>query len=468
LTQALLILGVSLFLLSIAIAKGFASDKAKFLVADRKLGLWETSLSVAASWIWAPSLFVSAEKAYVDGIIGVFWFIVPNVLCLILFAYAATRARRMSPEGYTLSDFIRERQSSRVQRLYWVTLTGLAVCAFAVQLLAGGKLLAGVMGMSYFWATVTLAAIPLSYSMLFGLKATVATDLAKLLFIYGLGAIIIPAVWSKGGGWPAFTAGLGGASGVSDFWSQESWRIFLSFGLPTTIGLLSGPFGDQTFWQRAFAVKQEHVKSAFVRAALLFAIVPVMMSVLGFIARGAALDITEPQLVNLQAVKALLPPVASFALVLLILAGLVSILDSKMAAMASIGGHDFANFIFGGKSAPFAKVMLSSRLSMVGLTVVALALAQIPNLKIVHLFLFYGTLRSATLLPTVFTLWRVKMPEPGVFYGILGSILLGLPVFAYGNFWGKPLWVVAGSLLTVSGPGLLILIMRIESRRHSR
>ena len=35
--------------------------------------------SIAASWIWAPALFVSVQLAYEKGIAGIFWFTIPNV-----------------------------------------------------------------------------------------------------------------------------------------------------------------------------------------------------------------------------------------------------------------------------------------------------------------------------------------------------------------------------------------------------
>ena len=54
---------------------------ASFHVADRKLGLIQSAMSIAATWIWAPALFTSAEKAYTNGIPGLFWFLVPNILC---------------------------------------------------------------------------------------------------------------------------------------------------------------------------------------------------------------------------------------------------------------------------------------------------------------------------------------------------------------------------------------------------
>lgn len=44
----------------------------KFHVGDRDMGTLQSAMSVAATWIWAPALFVSAEKAYANGFVGLF------------------------------------------------------------------------------------------------------------------------------------------------------------------------------------------------------------------------------------------------------------------------------------------------------------------------------------------------------------------------------------------------------------
>ncbi|MCI5132230.1 MAG: hypothetical protein D3904_12085, partial [Candidatus Electrothrix sp. EH2] len=72
-------------------------------------------------------------------------------------------------------------------------------------------------------------------------------------------------------------------------------------------------------------------------------------------------------------------------------------------------------------------------------------------------FPFYGTLRASTLLPTIMTLLRDNIPEPAVFFGILCAILIGLPLFAWGNFNGLVLWKVVGALLTVGISGAVVL-----------
>ena len=94
---------------------------------------------------------------------------------------------------------------------------------------------------------------------------------------------------------------------------------------------------------------------------------------------------------------------------------------------------------------------------MVLLLAAGTAIASIPGLTVTHLFLFYGTLRSATLLPTIFTLKGIKLKPCGIVAGVVSATAVGLPVFAYGNITGTAVFKTAGSLITVLLSGAVAL-----------
>lgn len=168
---ALLMIGVTL------IFTRRATSAESFHVADRRIGATVAAMSIAATWIWAPSLFTSSEMAYTRGVPGMFWFLVPNVLCLIIFIPFAKKIRRQYPEGITLTGYMAERyRSPKVKGVYSFQLGALAVLSTAVQLLAGGKTLALLTGLPFWSMTLALAAIAYSYSRFSGIKASVATD----------------------------------------------------------------------------------------------------------------------------------------------------------------------------------------------------------------------------------------------------------------------------------------------------
>ena len=123
----------------------------RFCVGNRNIGWFISALSIAATWIWAPALFTSTENAYTKGFAGLFWFLVPNVLCLIFFIPFARRIRKEMPEGITLSGYMHQKyQSESVKNIYLFQLGALSALSTGVQLLAGSKILSMLTGIP-FW-----------------------------------------------------------------------------------------------------------------------------------------------------------------------------------------------------------------------------------------------------------------------------------------------------------------------------
>lgn len=433
--------------------------KAEFLAAGHSAPWVLTAFSMAATWVWAPSMFTAAEKAYTQGFAGVFWFVVPNVLTLILFAFFAKRMRQLRPEGWTFSDYIREKYSNRAHNMFLTESFGLQICSLAVQLLAGATIFHKVTGLPFVWTTIILAAIPLLYSLTNGIRGSIATDFVKMSFIAIVLLLGLPII-SSNVGVGTLLAGLGGIDGThAHLFDATGIAVMLSFGLPTTIGLLSGTFGDQMFWQRVFSVKQHAVKKTMISAAFIFAVVPISLACFGFFAAGAKLDIADTQLVNVGAVINFCPRWFLYLFFLLILSGLISTVDSILCAVSSVAGHDIVQRLKA-KTGHDYKELTIARIGMVLVAILAIAVANIPGITITYLFLFYGTLRSSVMLPTIFAIKGRKMTERGIFYGILASLIIGLPIFAIGNLNGNVPMIVAGSLLTIGLSGVLSRTMK--------
>lgn len=429
--------------------------KAEFLAANRTAPWVLTAFSMAATWVWAPSMFTAAEKAYTQGFAGMFWFVVPNVLTMILFAFFAKKMRNIRPEGWTFSDYIREKYSNRAHNMFLVESFGLQICSLAVQLLAGAVIFHKVTGLPFFWTTVVLIAIPLLYSLTNGIRGSIVTDFFKMSFI-ALTLIIGLPIMTSNVGIDTLVNGLGGITGdYGELFSGSGIAVMLSFGIPTTIGLLSGTFGDQMFWQRVFCVRQENVKKTMITAAFVFAIVPISLACFGFFVAGAGIPVADTQLVNVTAVINFCPRWFLYMFFLLILAGLISTVDSILCAVSSIVGHDVCVRLENVGIKTAGNEITIARVGMFLVAVLAVAIANIPGLTITYLFLFYGTLRSSVMLPTIFAINGYKMTERGIFYGILASIIVGLPIFAIGNLCGNVVMIVAGSLLTIGLSGTL-------------
>jgi Na+/proline symporter len=274
-------------------------------------------------------------------------------------------------------------------------------------------------------------------------------------------ALIVPWLLSKAGGVDTVIAGLGAISGnYSSLTSETGLTVFLGFGLPTAIGLISGPFGDQCFWQRTFSIRKDKLGRSFFFGALLFGLVPLAMGMVGYAAAGSGFIANDSSMVNMEFIMSLLPAWVLAPFMMMVLSGLLSTVDSNLCAAASMT----TDWQMAGKLENADNIKVSRRV-MVALLIVSILIANIPGLTVTYLFLFYGTLRASTLLPTVMTLLGKKLNANGVFAGVVASLCIGLPIFAIGNIANLSTFKTVGSLTTVLLSGIVALV---ASRKEAK
>ncbi len=437
-------------------------SKEGFLVASRKVGWILGGASIAASWIWAPALFVSVQMAYQQGLPGIFWFVLPNVIALAIFALLAPRIRERLPQGYTLPQYIKHRlESERVHKVYLFPYFFYQLMAVTVQLFAGGSLIFLLTGIPLIIVMPILLIIALAYTLISGLEASVITDFVQIAMIFAIGIVIIPMAVGAAGGFEAVEVGLGGLAGNTNIFDPG---IAFSFGIVTSIGLIAGAIADQQYWQRSFAIKKQKLSRAFLLGAVLFAIVPIGLSLLGFLAADPALGIVLPagvdvSMIGVQTVAVLLPAWAVFLFVIMLLSGLSSTLDSGLSAASSLWVTDIA------KPKNDNEAISSARKAMIGIAVlgliISLAVIYIPGLGLMHLWWVFNTIAACVMVPTVLSLYWDRLSEKGVFWGVLVAFVIGVPLFIYSNILDDPVWIVGASLfIIVVSTGFCLLMPR--------
>ena len=445
----LLVLGVGLF----TAKRKMNIDEIN--VANREVGWIRSAFSIAASWTWAPALFVASERAYAEGLLGFWWFFIPNVLTLVVFGFVASGGVDRISSEHTIADIMKNAYGSeRIKWVYNVILIIIAVCAGGVQLLAGGSVLAMITGFPFFYITVFLVITAMIYSIAGGIRASITTDFLQMGFIYGGIALVIMFLL------PSANLQWGGIDNVTThFLSGQNWEYFLAFGLTTTVGLLSGPYGDQMYWQRVIAMDPKTVKKSFVLSAFLFAGIPLGISLLGFSSAGAGFVPESQQMVGLEYVIAVAPPVVVAVFIIALMSGLSSTLDSAMCASGAV----FSSF------SDKTKNVFSVRVGMVVVSVMAVVLANIPNMTIFWLFLAYGVMRSSVTIPTITTMLTKKVPSEGaIFWGIIAGLVIGWPTYLYGALNGIGSYSLLGTLLAILLPAVFILYDRINTGKKQR
>jgi len=450
----LAVYGLFAYMLTYIYSKGYNNNKESYLVARRELNTFQGSMSVAAAWLWAPGLFISAQQAYVNGLEGLFWFCFGNFLTLGAFAWFARRIREWAPNGFTFSGYLKDRFSSRVQYLFVAEMMLLAICAFAINLLAGSKTVEALTGLNYNFVTDLMAVIALLYSFRTGLKATVVTEMIKIVVVWTGAVVLVPWVIMNAGGWDTVVAGLAGKGGGE---VSFTWGVFAGFGAAAFLGHMGGPWGDNSFYQRAFAIKKESIIPSFVYASGIFIVIPIMMGLLGFVAAGSGLQIENVGVTNAVTIAHFLPPAASIFFMFMIFSGLVSILDSQFASVANMTGHDLFNALkFKGGD---KEVIRYAQTGMLALVTFGLIIANIPDMQIVYLFLFFAVLRASVWLPSMISLLKPEwVTEKGMFWGILIPATVGEVLFVMGKL-GYSDTAFQGTLIAVFGSPLLTLVI---------
>lgn len=458
-----------------------------FLVAERNVNWWLGATSIAASWIWAPALFISVQSAYQQGLPGIFWFTFPNMIALLIYIFLAPCIREKLPYGYTLPQWIKYRlQSKRVHKIYLFPYFFYQLMAVAVQLFAGGNLVSLLTGIPLINAMVIMAVTVLVYAFISGLESSFVTDFIQFLLIIIGVFVIVPWAIVKAGGWHIVNGGLGGISG--SFRNIFDPHVAFSFGIVTSIGLISGAISDQQYWQRAFAIKKENLVPSFLFGALMFAIVPLTLSMLGFLAANRHLEIALPpgvdvSLIGVATVSKLLPAGVMELFVIMLLSALYSTLDSGVVAASSLYVTDVVPYtdrekeilrkLDEGKSLTAEESSIAkklddqgvyhSRKAMLGITllgfIVALAVNYIPGFGLKHLWWIFNTIAACVVVPTVLSLYWNRLDARGVFWGVLVAFVIGMPLSIYGNIMDRPAWIVGASLFIIAVSSAFCLFM---------
>jgi Na+/proline symporter len=491
--------GITFIALATFVSRGRPQNRPEFLVANREMPVLATALSIAASWIGAPALFLAAHTAYKDGISGLLWYAIPNFLCLAVFGPFGYRLRQRLPLGYTWPQYVRLQHGRGLHFLYILQFSIVQICCFTNLLYKGSKNFEYLTGINAIYIGIILAALPLSYALIGGMRASVATDFLQMGIVYAVLFTVISWAIHAAGGFGTIIENLHGlapATSTAETKPETLLELALSFGIPVTVTLLAGPLGDQMLWQRSFVVgSPEKVRRTFLIAGFAFIVVPLSLSLLGFLAAsprlGIGANIPEPDLIGPLVVSRLLPPAASLLLAIMYSAAIYSTLDSILCAVAALTSTDLREFLSSrlNPKTPSEELFLA-RLGMICVAVFGIMVVTIvPHLEVKSVFIFYGSCRAATMIPTILTLYWTKssraetigevqeakstsLDSRVAFWSVLLSLLIGPPLVLLGIYCGNGIMKTVGSLTGVvigalfcGGWGLLSLLRKKASLR---
>jgi len=329
-------------------------------------------LSLAATWIWAPALFVSSGKGYNDGIVGLLLFLVPNILTLIIYGKLST----LFPDtGFTLDAFIHTKKQYILHKL--ISLVVL-ICSSCVQFLGICLLLETLFNIPRYIICILVSLIALLLVGKKGLKGSIISDFYKYLIMFiGVVYFLYTQDWSG-----LTTTFLTSQKFILGNSTTPALTQILYFGIPTAIGLLFAPYVDHTFISRTLSIDKNKRFSIYALSGLAFGIIPLCFGLIGILANSN-------NILNWQLWSLAISTSSTAILLIVVLAALISTLDSNLCALPALLKAKSHKEIF---------------IEMCSLLLIASMICCFSKITIVELFLLYGTIRTVAAIPTILIL----------------------------------------------------------------
>jgi SSS family solute:Na+ symporter len=401
-------------------SKRGAGSQNGFFVAHRRGTLLLITGSLVATAVGGSATVGMAGLGFRQGLTGAWWLLVGSIGLVLLGVFFARRVRGAAL--YTLPELV-ERQYDRRMSLAASILIVIAwVGVVAGQIVAAGTVLSILgIGSVAFWMTV-FTIVCVAYAILGGQFSIIRTDVfqAMLLFIGIFVALVL--VFSQVGGLDGLKASL--SPGYFSFPTSPEfdWKMLLSLLILVGATYVVGP----DMYSRLFCAKgektaqQSAILSAFLFIPLAFAII--------FI--GMAARVLYPQISAEGAFPQVITGVLSPGLSGLILAALVSALmssaDTCLLSQSVILTEDIVKRVH--PALDERKTVLITRLSLVGLGLVALGLALALKGVISSLLFAYTIFTCGLVVPVVAGFYKdkLKVTPRGALFALIGGGVVGL------------------------------------------
>lgn len=337
-------LGALMFVVAFAV-RTMVRNTHDFVIADRRIGFGFGVGSVIAVWTWSMAVMMSSAQAFSFGTSGLLWFVVPNGLAVMVMVPFALRLRRQMPAGYTIVEFIRQRFQNKPATTVMLVAMLLGLLAEIFINLFGVVLVMGVVFGLDPTAVLILTLLTVTvYSYFGGLWTSAITATFNTLLITVPAAIVVLFVLQKVGG-PELVFQKVDEAGANTLDAFDG-SAAAAFGISLALGLLASTMADQTFWQKAWALKPASMGRTFVWAGLWFYPIPIVLGLLGLV--GLGFGVTPEDLGDAGAggigpyvISHLGLPVILIALyVLIILNACYSSIDGAFSALSSVVAVD--------------------------------------------------------------------------------------------------------------------------------
>lgn len=414
---AAVLIGILATLLAVSIHRSLAvKTKADFVVAGRRLTWPVLVFTLLSSWIGAGSLFAGAENAFHNGFAAL-WQPAGGWAGLALITVVAARARRFAQ--YTVPDLLEARYDhfARVFGTLAIVIAYTSITSY--QFRAGGDILHLIFpeAISRELGMYVIAAFVITFTALAGMSSVAYLDLIIGLLVTVTACAALPLLVGEAGGWSGVRAAL--PENHFAVLGPLRWYQALNFFLPTMFLLL----GNQAMYQKFFSARSERDAkisvAGWIVGTLVLETVIVALAVVG----SGLYKTAVPREIIAVAAHSGLPQLLGALLLGGVFAKVISTGNNYLFSPASNLIHDVYHRFLNPKASE-RQILVSSRLIVIGLGIVAVVLAAHTQ-SILRMALYAYTVYGAGVTPVVLAAFFWKRANAR---GALASILVGTAI----------------------------------------
>ena len=448
--QIFMLIAIVVYLAAMLLIGIWCSKKNKttgdFYLGGRKLGPFVTAMSAEASDMSSWLLMGLPGLAYLTGVADAGWtaigLAVGTYVNWLIVAKRLRRYSKIANDSITIPDFFQNRYRDNSRLL--LCISALVILIFFVPYTASGfaacgKLFSSLFGIDYFWAMVLSAVVIVGYTITGGFLAASTTDFIQsivmtvaLFVVIGFGVSVaggFEAVFENAKSLPGYLSMNATYSSASD--AAQPYP-FLSIISTFAWGL--GYFGMPHILLRFMAIDDEkklplsrRIASVWVVITLavgvLIGVIGVSMSTVGAI---PVLDSTTSetiviQIADLLSKNGILTALLAGVILAGILASTMSTADSQLLAASSSMSENLLKGVFRLKLSE-KKTMLTARLTLVVIAIIAVFIAQDPNSSVFGIVSFAWAGFGAAFGPVMlFSLFWKRTTRWGALAGMLSG-----------------------------------------------
>jgi SSS family solute:Na+ symporter len=401
-------------------SKRRAGSQNGFFVAHRKGTLLLITGSLVATAIGGSATVGMAGLGFKQGLTGAWWLLVGSIGLVILGVFFARKVRGAAL--YTLPELVERQYDRRMSLAASIIIVIAWVGVVAGQIVAAGTVLS-ILGISSvaFWMTV-FTIICIAYAVLGGQFSIIRTDVFQaVLLFFGIFAALA-LVFSQVGGLDGLRASLPPAYFSFPTSPEFDWKMLLSLLILVGATYVVGP----DMYSRLFCAKgektaqQSAILSAFLFIPLAFAII-----FIGMAARVLYPEISAEGAFP-QVITSVLSPGLSGLILAALVAALMSSADTCLLSQSVILTEDIVKRVY--PALDERKTVLLTRLSLVGLGLVALGLALALKGVISSLLFAYTIFTCGLVVPVVAGFYKdkLKVTPRGALFALIGGGVVGL------------------------------------------